>query len=319
MELRSLGTSDVKITPIIMGTWQAGKSMWAGIDDADITKAIRTAFQAGITTFDTAEEYGKGHSERILGKALADVRDQVIYATKVSPNHLQYDQVIEAFHRSCKNLKTDYIDLYQIHWPSGSWGSRHVPLEETIRAMNDLKEQGKIRAIGVSNFSRIQLEKAAMYTRIDSIQSPYSLFWRHVEKDTMPFCVNNNITILAYSSMAQGILTGKFGSNHTFSKGDHRSQNRLLLPENSQRVQQALTKLRPLARQNGMNLGQLALSWAIAQPNTCAIAGARNSEQVLQNAQGAEFYLSADDLSTMDTIGHTVTDHLDDNPVMWKS
>ena len=319
MELRSLGTSDVKITPIIMGTWQAGKSMWAGIDDADITKAIRTAFQAGITTFDTAEEYGKGHSERILGKALADVRDQVIYATKVSPNHLQYDQVIEAFHRSCKNLKTDYIDLYQIHWPSGSWGSRHVPLEETIRAMNDLKEQGKIRAIGVSNFSRIQLEKAAMYTRIDSIQSPYSLFWQHVEKDTMPFCVNNNITILAYSSMAQGILTGKFGSNHTFSKGDHRSQNRLLLPENSQRVQQALTKLRPLARQNGMNLGQLALSWAIAQPNTCAIAGARNSEQVLQNAQGAEFHLSAADLSTMDTIGHTVADHLDDNPVMWKS
>jgi len=319
MELRSLGTSDVKITPIIMGTWQAGKSMWAGIDDAETTKAIRTAFQAGITTFDTAEEYGKGHSERILGKALADVRDQVIYATKVSPNHLQYDQVIEAFHRSCKNLKTDYIDLYQIHWPSGSWGSRHVPLEETIRAMNDLKEQGKIRAIGISNFSRIQLEKAAMYARIDSLQPPYSLFWRHVEKDTMPFCVNNNITILAYSSMAQGILTGKFGLDHTFSKGDHRSQNRLLLPENSQRVQQALAKLRPIAQRNGMSLGQLALAWVIAQPNTCAIAGARNSEQVLQNAQGAEFYLSADDLSTMDTIGHTVTDHLDDNPVMWKS
>ena len=187
-----------------------------------------------------------------------------------------------------------------------------------MRAMNALKEQGKIHAIGVSNFSRIQLEKAAMYTRIDSIQPPYSLFWRHVEKDTMPFCVNNNITILAYSSMAQGILTGKFGLDHTFSKGDHRSQNRLLLPENSQRVQQALTKLRPLARQNGMSLGQLALSWVIAQPNTCAIAGARNSEQVLQNAQGAEFHLSAADLSTMDTIGHTVTDHLDDNPVMWK-
>jgi aryl-alcohol dehydrogenase-like predicted oxidoreductase len=231
MELRSLGTSDVKITPIIMGTWQAGKSMWAGIDDAETTKAIRTAFQAGITTFDTAEEYGKGHSERILGKALADVRNQVIYATKVSPNHLTYDQVIEAFHRSCKNLKTDYIDLYQIHWPSSSWGSKYVPIEETI----DLKEQGKIRAIGVSNFSRIQLEEAAMYARIDSLQPPYSLFWRHVEKDTMPFCVNNNITILAYSSMAQGILTGKFGLAHTFSKGDHRSQNKLLLPENSQR------------------------------------------------------------------------------------
>jgi len=318
MELRSLGTSDVKITPIIMGTWQAGKSMWAGIDDAETTKAIRTAFEAGITTFDTAEEYGKGHSERIVGKALADVRGQVIYATKVSPNHLKYDQVTEAFHRSCKNLKTDYIDLYQIHWPSGSWGSKYVPIEETMRAMNDLKEQGKIRAIGVSNFSRIQLGEAATYARIDSLQPPYSLFWRHLEKDTMPYCVNNNITILAYSPMAQGILTGKFGPDHTFPKGDHRSQNKLLLPENSRHVWQSLAKFRPIAQQNGVSLGQLALAWVIAQPNTCAIAGARNSEQVLQNAQGAEFHLSAADLSTMDTIGHIVTDHLDDNPVMWK-
>jgi myo-inositol catabolism protein IolS len=318
MEPRSLGTSDVKITPIIMGTWQAGKSQWAGIDDAEITQAIRTAFQAGITTFDTAEEYGKGHSERILGETLADVRDHVIYATKVSPNHLTYEKLTGALHRSLKNLKTDYIDLYQIHWPSGSWGSNYVPIEETMRAMNDLKEKGKIRAIGVSNFSRIQLEEACTYARIDSIQLPYSLFWRCAEKDLMPYCVNKNITILAYSPMAQGILTGKFGPDHTFAKGDHRSRNRLLLPENSRRVQQALSKLRPLAQRNGVSLGQFALAWVIAQPNTCAIAGARNSEQVLQNAQGAEFHLSAADLSTMDTIGHSVTDHLDDNPVMWK-
>lgn len=318
MELRLLGASDLKISPIIMGTWQAGKSMWAGIDDAETTKAIRTAFQVGITTFDTAEEYGKGHSERILGKALADVRTQVIYATKVSPHHLKCDQIISAFHRSLKNLKTDYIDLYQIHWPSGSWGSNYVPIEDTMRAMNDLKEKGEIRAIGVSNFSLTQLKEAATYARIDSIQPPYSLFWRHVEKDIMPYCVKNNISILAYSPMAQGILTGKFGPDHTFSKGDHRSRNRLLMPKHSQRVHRALAKLRPIAQQNRVSLGQLALAWVIAQPNTCAIAGARNSEQVLQNAQGAEFHLSAADLSMMDTIGHSVTDHLDDNPVMWK-
>ena len=318
MELCSLGTSDVKITPIIMGTWQAGKSMWAGIDDAETTKTIRTAFQVGITAFDTAEEYGRGHSERILGEALANVRDQAIYATKVSPNHLQYGQVIEAFHRSLKNLKTDYIDLYHVHWPAGSWGSKYVPIEETMRAMNDLKAKGKIRAIGVSNFSRIQLEEAAKYARIDSLQLPYSLFWRHVEKDAMPYCVNNNITILAYSPMAQGILTGKFGPDHTFPRGDHRSKNKLLMPENSHRVHQALAKLRPIAQQHGVSLGQLALAWVIAQPNSCAIAGARNSAQVLQNAKGAELHLSAADLSKMDTIGHIVTDGLDDNPVMWK-
>jgi myo-inositol catabolism protein IolS len=318
MELRSLGTSDVKITPIIMGTWQAGKSMWAGIDDAETTKAIRTAFDAGITTFDTAEEYGKGHSERIVGKALHDVRDRVIYATKVSPNHLTYDQVMGALHRSLKNLQTDYVDLYQIHWPSGSWSSEYVPIEQTLRAMNDLKEQGKIRAIGVSNFSLSQLKEAAAYARIDSLQPPYSLFWRHAEKELMPYCANNNITILAYSPMAQGILTGKFGPHHLFPKGDHRSRNKLLLPENSRYVQKALRELRPLAQRKGISLAQLALAWVIAQPGTCAIAGARKSEQVLQNIQAASFRLSTADLTEMDSIGRMVTDHLNDNPVLWK-
>ncbi|NEQ84932.1 MAG: aldo/keto reductase, partial [Moorea sp. SIO2I5] len=143
METRALGTSEVKITPIIMGTWQAGKSMWVGIEDAEIIKGLRAGFEAGITTVDTAEVYGKGHSEQIVGQALAEVRDQLVYATKVFANHLKYDQVIEACEGSLKNLKTDYIDLYQIHWPSGTFGSEVVPIEETMSALNTLKEQGK--------------------------------------------------------------------------------------------------------------------------------------------------------------------------------
>jgi myo-inositol catabolism protein IolS len=115
MEKRRLGTSDVQITPILMGTWQAGKKMWVGIEDADSIKAIKGAFEAGITTFDTAEVYGEGHSEQIVAEALSDVRDRVEYATKVFANHLKYDLVIEACDRSLKNIKTDYIDLYQIH------------------------------------------------------------------------------------------------------------------------------------------------------------------------------------------------------------
>ncbi len=318
MKVRLLGTSDLKITPIIMGTWQAGKGMWTGIDDAETIKAIRAALEAGITTFDTAEEYGWGHSERILGEALADVRNQVIYATKVFCSSLKYDQVIEACHRSIKNLKADHIDLYQIHWPSGSWGSKVVPIEETMQAMNDLKKQGKIRAIGVSNFSRSQLEEATRYSRIDSLQPPYSLFWRQVEKDEIPYCVDNNITVLAYSSMAQGILTGKFGPDHKFAKGDHRSKNKLFKTENFQRAQQALAKLRPIADRYNISLGQLALAWVIAHQGTCAIAGARNTEQVLQNAKAAELSLSTADLAEMDAIGRMVTDPLDDNPVMWE-
>ncbi|MCG6916072.1 MAG: aldo/keto reductase [Deltaproteobacteria bacterium] len=318
MELRFLGTSEVQISPIIMGTWQAGKEMWVGIDDSETTKALRAAFEAGITTIDTAEYYGHGHSERVIGKALADVRDQVVYATKVFPNHLKYDQVLEACHRSLKNLKTDYIDLYQIHWPAGSWGTEFVPVEETMGAMNDLKEQGLIRAIGVSNFSRTQLEEAAEYGRIDSLQPPYSLFWRQVERDAQPYCVENTITILAYSSMAQGLLTGKFGPNHKFAQGDHRSRNKLFKAENYQRVQQALERLRPIAKRYGISLGQLALGWLIVQPNTCAIAGARNAEQVGQNAKAGEILISPGDLEEIGHIGRSVTDYLDDNPVMWE-
>jgi aryl-alcohol dehydrogenase-like predicted oxidoreductase len=318
MELRILGTSDINISPIIMGTWQTGKDMWVGIDDTESTQAIKAAYDAGITTFDTAEVYGNGHSERIVGKALYDVRDKVVIATKVFSNHLQYKQVIDACHGSLKNLNTDYIDLYQIHWPPGSFGSKNVSLEETMRAMTDLKAQGKIRAIGVSNFSRSQIEDAATYGRIDSLQPPYSLFWRKVEADAMPYCRQNNITLLAYSSMAQGLLTGKFGPDHRFAKGDHRFKNKLFQPENYARVQKALERLRPIAAANHITLGQLALAWVISQPGTCAIAGARNSEQAVQNAAAGNVRLSEEDLAAIDDIGKMVTDPLDDDPVMWK-
>lgn len=318
MQLRTLGTSDLKISPIIMGTWQAGKKMWVGIDDSQSIRAIRAAFEAGITTFDTAVVYGNGHSERILGKALIDVRAQVVLATKVFANRLKFNHVIDSCHQSLKNLKTDYIDLFQIHWPAGSFGTRAVPIEETMAAMNELKEKGKIRAIGVSNFSHEQLQDATRYARIDSLQSPYSLFWRHIERDTSSYCHENNITLLAYSPMAQGLLTGKFGSNHEFKKGDHRAKNRLFLPPNFRRAQKALEGLRTIAEKNATSIGQLALAWVISHAGTCAIAGARYADQVVQNARATQLSLSEVDLAQMDEIGRLVTDFLDDNPVMWE-
>jgi len=318
MEFRMLGTSGIKISSIIMGTWQAGKEMWAGIDDVESTTAIKAAYDAGITTFDTAAVYGDGHSEKIVGNALQDVRDNVVIATKVFSNHLKYQQVIDACHRSLKNLNTDYIDLYQIHWPPGSFGAKPVPLEETMGALNDLKIQDKIRAIGVSNFSRSQMEDAAKYGKIDSLQPPYSLFWRKVETDALPYCFENSITVLAYSSMAQGLLTGKFGPDHQFAKGDHRFRNKLFQPENYARVQAALEELRPIADANNITLGQLALAWMISRPGICAIAGARNAEQAVQNAAAANVQLFEQDLAAVDEIGKTVTDPLDDDPVMWE-
>jgi myo-inositol catabolism protein IolS len=318
VEMRNLGNSSIRIAPILMGTWQAGKTMWTGIDDAETQKAIRAAYDAGINAFDTAEVYGNGHSERILGKALSDVRDKVVLATKVFSNHLKYEQVIKACERSLKNLRTDYIDLYQIHWPPGSFGHVAVSIEETLKAFGDLTKQGKIRAIGVSNFNRHQLEAAAQCAPVVSLQNPYSLFWRHIEKDAAPFCRQNGLSILAYSPLSQGLLTGKFGPHHRFEKGDHRSSNRLFHPPLVNHAQAALERLKPIAAGKGITIGQLALAWIISQPNTCAIAGARNPVQSVQNAAAARIRLSAEELQTLDEISDSVTRHLDDNPVLWK-
>lgn len=318
MHLRNLGPTDIQISPIIMGTWQAGREMWVDIDDAETTQAIRAALDAGMTTIDTASVYGKGHSERIVGQAVSDRRDEVVIATKVFPNELRYDSVLAACERSLENLGTDYIDLYQIHWPSGAFGSSVVPIEETMQALNDLKDQGKIRAIGVSNFSGPELEAALACGEIVSLQPPYSLFWRHVEQDAMPVCTARGLSILAYSPMAQGLLTGKFGPGHQFKRGDHRRANRLFQPPLQAMVQEALQALRPIAERHAITLAQLALAWVIAQPGTCAIAGARNAAQAEENAAAAAVSLTPQDLAEMDRISREVTDHLDNNPVLWK-
>ncbi|MEB3356522.1 MAG: aldo/keto reductase [Synechococcales bacterium] len=317
METRKLGQSEVQITPVILGTWQAGKSQWTGIEDSEIIKALKAAYDAGITTFDTAEAYGEGHSEEVVGKALKEVRDRVVIASKVFPSHLQYQQVIEACEASLKRLQTDYIDLYQIHWPAGSFDNEEVPVEETMRALDALHTAGKIRAIGVSNFSREQLAEASQHGQIASLQPPYSLFWRQVEQDAMPYCVENNIAIIAYSSLAQGLLTGKFGPDHEFEEGDIRRKNKLFKGENYQRAQRALDQLRPFAEKYDCTLAQLAIAWLIRQPQTSAIVGARNADQATQNAQAGDVRLSDADVAEIDRIGRTVTDHLDEDPVMW--
>ncbi|MFP4476642.1 MAG: aldo/keto reductase [Desulfatibacillaceae bacterium] len=319
MRKRNLGSTDIKITPIIMGTWQAGKTMWTGIEDKKSIKAMRNAFVAGITAFDTAEVYGEGHSERMLGEALKDIREKVVFMTKVFSNHLEKDQVLAACDRSLENLRTDWIDLYQVHWPPGSFGHKKVPVRETFEALNQLREEGKIKAVGVSNFSLDQLKEARKYADIASVQPPYSLFWRHIEKDLQPYCVDNNISILAYSPMAQGILTGKFGPDHKFEKGDHRAANKLFQPSVFARVQEALDRLRPIAERHGVTLGQLALAWVCAQPNTCAIAGARSADQIMESAKASLVRLSEEDMDEMDEISRTVMAEVDDSStVMWK-
>jgi myo-inositol catabolism protein IolS len=317
MQHRPLGQSGLSISAIVAGGWQAGKEDWVGIDDADSIAAYRAAFERGVTTFDTAEEYGGGHSERLLAEALGHARDQIVIATKVSWKNLRREAVLRACEQSLARLRTDRIDLYQVHWPAGSFGSEVVPLEETMSALAELKQQGKIRAIGVSNFNRAQLEAAAAVTRVDSLQPPYSLFWRKIEADAMPYCVDHQIAIIAYSPLAQGLLTGRFGPGHQFPPGDNRNDNKLFAGDNYERAQAALARLRPISARYGVTLGQLALAWLCAQPQTVAAAGARTAEQAAQNAAAGDLRISDEDLAAIDAIGRTVTDPMDADPVMW--
>jgi len=300
-----------------MGAWQAGAQYWVGIDDGESTRALRAALDHGINAFDTAEEYGDGHSERVLGAALQGVRDRAVLMTKVFSNHLRHDQVIEACHRSLKNLRTDYIALYQIHWPSGCWGSDVVAIEETMAALVRLQDEGKIRAIGVSNFSTAEMTEAMSHGRIDALQPPYSLFWRHIERDIRPYCIANDIAILAYSPLAQGLLTGRFALDHAFEPGDPRADLKLFHPEHRERVQTALDALRAMASDKGCSMAQLCLAWTIAQPRTRAIVGARSVTQVADNAAAMAVELSADEIAAIDTIGRPVAEPFRDEPVLW--
>ena len=317
MELRQLGQTDILISPVVFGTWQAGKRGWIGVEDGAVMAAMRAAVDLGVTTFDTAEIYGDGYAEELVGRALVDVRDRVVIATKVFPTHLKAAQVITACEQSLQRLQTDVIDLYQIHWPAGAFNSDLVPICETMAALTQLQEQGKIRAIGVSNFSRQQLAEAMTYGRIDSLQPPYSLFWRGAETEQIPYCVEHQLTMLAYSSLAQGLLTGKFGPGHHFPSEDIRSKNRLFQPPLYDQAQIALAQLQPIAERYQISLGNLALAWLIAQPQTVAIVGARNPEQTRNNARAVEVALSPEDLQAIDRISHLVSDRVGPNPVMW--
>ncbi|MDI1432355.1 aldo/keto reductase [Polyangium sorediatum] len=316
MKYKKLGTTSIDVSAVVFGGWQAGKASWVGIDDAAQIAAHRAALDAGVTTFDTAEEYGAGHSERILAKALAGERERIVILTKVSWNHLRRAKVIEACERSLRNLGTDRIDLYQIHWPAGSFGSEVVPIEETMGALLDLKAQGKIRAIGVSNFDRSQLEAARRVGPVDSLQPCYSLFFRKAVEDTLSYCETNGITVLAYSPLAQGLLTGKFGRGHVFAEGDNRVDNRLFKGETFEKALVALDALGPIAARNGVTLAHLALGWLVAQGGVCAIVGARNEAQAKENARAGDVSLVSSDLAEIDRIGRVVSDSLPPG-LMW--
>jgi aryl-alcohol dehydrogenase-like predicted oxidoreductase len=310
---RPLGSSNIKVSPIIFGAWAVGGWMWGGTDDKDALDAIRAAIDNGITTIDTAAIYGFGHSEIIVGKAIKGLRDKVVIATKCG---LRWDtsegsdpwpeaesdgheirknsrpqSILWECEQSLQRLGVDVIDLYQIHRPD-----LETQPEDSMAALEKLRRQGKIRAIGVSNFSMDWIRRSAAVVPLASTQPPYSVIQRKIEQDQIPFCQKNNIAIICYSPLERGLLTGAVGPNRKFPDNDHRARHKFFTPDHRRRVAEALQKIKPIADAHGASFAQTIIQWTIHQPGiTAALVGARDAQQARHNAQALNFSFRPDE------------------------
>lgn len=316
MEKRKLGKSGVEVSSVALGAWAIGGWMWGGSDRKDSIKAIHACLDHGITSIDTAPIYGFGHSERVLGEAIKSKRDQYEILTKSgmrwegtsgeyyfttrdnegnSKDVYKYsgrESLIRECEESLERLGTDYIDLYQIHWPDLT-----TPIEEAMEAFQMLLDQGKIRAAGVSNYSVEQMQKAAGVMELNTNQMPYSMVRREIEDDIVPWCIENDCGILAYSPLQRGLLTGKITPDYPFAPGDSRPELPHFKINNLIKTNQFLDEIRPLAEEKGATLSQLVIQWTLRQPGiTVALVGARDEAQVKLNAGALQVALSEADL-----------------------
>lgn len=295
MKYTNLGSSGIAISRITHGCMELGGGPWETRNDEHNIKLLHTAFDHGVTTFDTAESYGGGHSEEVVGHAFHGMRDKVVLCTKVSREHLHKADVIAACEGSLKRLGTDYIDLYYIHWPNAE-----IAIEETMEAFTLLKRQGKIRAIGVSNFNRAQMEAVCRCAQLDGLQPEYNLLTRGIEAEDLPFCAEHNVSVLTYNSIAKGILSGAFhfgGKTVT----DFRTAKPLFQPEALQKELPLLELLRDIAATHGVTLSQVAIAASLARKGVSStIVGTQNEKHFLDNLAAAELTLTAEELTALD-------------------
>lgn len=313
MKYNKLGKSDLNISELTMGTTAASLENPDDISDKEFRGAIEQALESGVNLFDTAEAYGEGRSETVLGDALRGVREKVYIASKVSKKNLKKAAVKNACENSLRRLGTDYIDLYFIHIPVAE-----VPVEETMEAMLELKQEGKIKAIGVSNFSRLQMEQALKVGRIDALQPCYNLLWRGLERELVPLCLREEIGIIPYSPLVQGLLSGKYGPDLVIDELDDRKRILLFQKEWFGKCLTVVDGLTPVADKYGKTKAQLAINWVRSQRGVASvIIGGRNAGQVLENTGATGWELSKEDLEYLDRISRTVTDYLPDRTSFW--
>jgi aryl-alcohol dehydrogenase-like predicted oxidoreductase len=322
MKKITLSENGITVTPLAFGAWAVGGWFWGGANEKESVDAIQVAIDHGMTTVDTAPVYGFGQSEEFVGKAVKGKREKVqiltkfglVWETATSNIHFEKtkdnsgkelsiyrngrkESIIRECEKSLRRLSTDYIDLYQQHWPD-----IHTPVEETMEALEILKTQGKIKAGGVSNFSAEQMAEADQYFKLVSNQVPYSMVLRDIEKSLIPWCAKNNKAIIAYSPLQRGILTGKISSGYVFKEGDHRSDNIFLQEPWLTTVNLFLKEIKPIADNKNMSLAQLVIRWTLEQPGiTCVLVGARTRQQVLENLAASELEISSDEMEFINT------------------
>ena len=305
MTYRKLAGGKLEVSVIALGCWQfAGGDMWGAQKDSDSIDAVSAALDEGITLFDTAEAYGSGKSEEVLGEALEGRRARAVIATKTAGPTYGPEEIQAACERSLKRLKTDYIDIYQLHWPR----ENQAPAEQIFEGVSKLKQQGKIRHFGVCNFGQQNLGDLLQAGAVASNQLNYSLLWRGIEYDIVPKCRDEGIGILTYGSLMHGLLSGRYETLDDFptSRGRtlHFASTRPDVlhgqPGQEQLTTETLRRIKSLCSDAGFSMVEAAFGWVARQPQvTSVLAGARKSEQVRQNARVASRTLPGAFLSAL--------------------
>lgn len=307
MKYTKLGKTEITISKITHGCMELGGGRWKVLDREHNIALLRTAMEQGITTFDTAEGYGAGNSEIIVGEALKENRRNCVIATKVLPDNLHAVDVRKAAEGSLKRLGTDYIDLLYVHWPN-----KNIPIEETLGEFAKLKQEGKIRAIGLSNFSLVQIKQAMLITQIDALQPEYNLLQRDIESGLLEFCAQNQISVLSYNSIAKGILTGAFHFyGAKLDEADFRNEKPLFSTANMQIELPLMNLLKDFAQVHKVSVSQVATAWVLAQNGmSSAIIGTQNPKHFIENIGAIDLSLTAAELKDLDKTSREVISQL---------
>ena len=324
MEYRKIADGKLEVSTVCIGCWaMVGGATWGPQEKSDALAAIRAAVEAGVTFFDTAEGYGGGYSEQLLGEGLGGDREKVVIGSKVSRSHLSAEELPAACERSLANLGTDYIDLYHIHWPS-----REVPLDETLAAMDKLIASGKVRHLAVSNFGPRDIGELAALAGPAVNQVAYSLLFRGIEFELLPASVAAGVPVTCYSPLMQGLLTGKFASADDVpparARTRHFSRSRPQARHDEEGCEaetfRAVAAIRQVAAEAGLDMAAMSLGWLLGRTGVAAVvAGSRSAEQSRRNAAAGDVRLSAEVAARLDEITGVVKAKLGPSADMWQT